>query len=126
MGRPRTGETATIEVIVGPEMTARLFDREIHPVYGTQWMVRHIEETGRLLVERHLGSDEDATGYSIELVHEGPARVGETLTVAARVTSADDRECVTEHEVTGPTGRVGRARFVQRYVRRGALEGERR
>ena len=123
MGRPSVGETAELEVTVSPEMTARLFDREVHPVYGTQWMVRHIEESGRLVVERHLALDEDATGYQIELTHERPARVGETLTVRARVTDVDDRECVTEHEVVAADDRlVGRARFVQRYVLRGALD----
>ena len=101
-----------------PEMTAQLFDREVHPVYATAWMVRHVEESGRLVVERHLDPGEDATGYRIELTHERPARVGERLTVRATVVDADERECVTEHEVTGPSGVVGRARFVQRYVKR--------
>ena len=111
---------------VAPEMTARLFDRGVHPVYGTQWMVRHVEESGRLLVERHLDPEEDATGYALELTHERPAWVGDRLRVVARVVEADDRQCVTEHEVRTADGRVvGRARFVQRYVRRGALEAER-
>jgi predicted thioesterase len=116
------GETVEIDVTVAAEMTARLFDREIHPVYGTQWMVRHIEESGRLLVERHLDVDEDAAGYSIQLTHERPARVGDTVSILGRVVRVDGRECVTEHEVRGADGRlVGRARFVQRYVPRGAL-----
>jgi predicted thioesterase len=123
VGRPSVGEVAEIEVTIGPEMTARLFDREIHPVYGTQWMVRHVEESGRLVVERHLDADEDATGYSIELTHERPAGVGERITVHARVIHADRSECVTEHEVRGREGRVvGVARFVQRYISKGALE----
>jgi hypothetical protein len=42
--RPRIGDQVGHEVTVGPEMTARLFDREIHHVYGTAWMVRHVEE----------------------------------------------------------------------------------
>jgi predicted thioesterase len=122
VGRPSVGETAELDITVTPEMTARLFDREIHPVYGTQWMIRHVEESGRLLVERHLEPDEDATGYSIELTHERPAQVAETLIVRARVTAVDDRECVTEHQFVASDGQlVGRARFVQRYVSRGAL-----
>jgi predicted thioesterase len=122
VGRPRVGDVATIEVTVTGEMTARLLDREIHPVYGTAWMVRHVEESGRLLVERSLGGEEDATGYRIEVTHERPARVGEQLTVTARVVAAGHGECLTEHEVTGPRGVIGRARLVQRYVARGWLE----
>jgi len=115
-----------MEVTVTRDMTARLFGREMHPVYGTVSMVLHVEESGRLLVDRHLGPNEDAAGYRIELTHERPAPVGERLTVTARVVAADKRECVTEHQVLSPDGVVGLARFVQRYVRRGAFSEGRR
>ena len=115
------GETVTHEVTVTPEMTARLFGREVHPVYATAWIVRHAEEAGRLLVEPHLGADEDATGYSISVVHERPAAVGDHLRVEAVVTRVDDRSCECSFEVNGPNGVVGRGTFVQRYVRPGAL-----
>jgi fluoroacetyl-CoA thioesterase len=104
-------------------MTARLFDREVHPVYATAWMVRHVEEAGRMLVEPHLRPGEDATGYAVELTHERPAAVGDRLRVVARVTGLDDRECTIEFEVRGPSGVVGSGRFVQRYVSRGRLGG---
>ena len=118
--RPQPGEEVIHEVEVTPEMTARLFDREVHPVYATAWMVRHAEEAGRLIVERHLGPDEDATGYRIDVTHERPARVGDRLAVRARVTEVDDRSCTVSFEVTGPVGLVGRGSFVQRYVAREA------
>lgn len=105
------------------EMTARLFDREVHPVYGTAWMVRHVEEAGRMLVEPHLGPDEDATGYSITLTHERPAQVGEHLTIVATVINANERQCTAEVEVTNAEGMVGRATLVQRYVRRRQVGG---
>jgi predicted thioesterase len=121
MGRPTVGEEASVELTVTPDMTARLFGRKMHPVYGTAWMVLHVEESGRTLVDRHLGPDEDAAGYHIELTHGRPARIGERLTITARVVSAGERECVTEHQVLTARGIIGRARFVQRYVRRGAF-----
>jgi fluoroacetyl-CoA thioesterase len=120
---PRVGEEAVREVTVTTEMTARLFDREIHPVYATAWMVRHVEEAGRLLVEPYLGADEDATGYSISLTHERVARVGESLTVMARVVEVDERACTAEVEVRGASGVVGRGTFVQRFIPRGRLAG---
>jgi fluoroacetyl-CoA thioesterase len=115
------GETVIHRVTVTEEMTARLFDREVHPVYGTAWMVRHVEEAGRLLVERHLEPDEDATGYAIALTHERSARVGESLVVEAVVARVDERECAASFEVRGEAGVVGRGTFVQRYLRRGRL-----
>ena len=95
------------EVVVTSEMTARLFGREIHPVYATAWMVRHAEEAGRLLVERHLTPGEDATGSSISAVHERPARVGERLRIEAVVSRVDEREVETAFEVHGERGLVG-------------------
>ena len=100
-------------------MMARLFDREMHPVYATAWMVRHVEEAGRLLVGPHLRPNEDATGYHIELTHLRPARVGETLVIRAWVVEIDERQCTAAFEVIGPAGVVGTGRFVQRYVPRG-------
>jgi predicted thioesterase len=123
--RPALGELATREVVVERHMTAVLFDREIHPVYGTAWMVRHAEEAGRELVERHLGPDEDAAGEEIWLRHERAAPVGERLSVTATVVEVDERRLVAEIEVRSLDRGdvVGRGRFVQRYVGRGRLRG---
>jgi fluoroacetyl-CoA thioesterase len=122
-GRPSVGDRITHLITVTGEMTARLFDREVHPVYGTAWMVRHVEEAGRLLVEPHLNPEEDATGYSITLTHERPAAVGDRLSIAAQVIDVDERQCTAEFEVTGSQGVVGRGTFVQRYVRKGQMGG---
>ncbi len=120
-GRPARGEEVAHEVVVTDEMLATLFDRVVHPVYGTAWMVRHMEEAGRLLVERHFGPEEDATGYRIEVTHQRPARAGDRLVVIARCGFADEDQCVAEVEVRGPQGVVGRGTFVQRYLRKGGL-----
>lgn len=109
---------------VTEEMLVDLGGRRVHPVYATAWMVRHMEEAGRALVERHLDAGEDATGYSISLVHERPARVGDPLEVVAVVTAADERSCDASIEVTGPRGVVGRGTLVQRYIREGQLDQE--
>jgi predicted thioesterase len=121
VGRPAPGEEAEIEVTVTDEMLVDLGGRRIHPVYATAWMVRHMEEAGRALVEMHLAPGEDATGYSISVVHERPARAGDTLRVKARVTRADERACEAGVEVVGPGGVVGRGTLVQRYIREGQL-----
>lgn len=121
MGRPTIGEEAEIEVTVDDGMLVDLGGRRIHPVYATAWMVRHMEEAGRALVERHLGPGEDATGYSISVVHHSPARIGDHLRVSARVTRVDRRECEAEVRTAGPRGRVGSGTLIQRYIRAGGL-----
>ncbi len=108
-------------VTVTDEMLVNLGGRRIHPVYATAWMVRHMEEAGRQVVERHLGPGQDATGYAISVVHERAARPGDTLKVTATVTSVDDRSCEARIEVRGPHGIVGSGTLVQRYIRAGQL-----
>ena len=103
------------------EMLVEILGRRIHPVYATAWMVKHMEEAGRLLVEPHLRDGEDATGYAISVVHERPARMGDRLSVVARAARVEDRECEAVVEVRGPSGLVGRGTLVQRYVERGRL-----
>jgi fluoroacetyl-CoA thioesterase len=123
--KPAVGDEARIEVTVTEDMLVDVLGRRIHPVYATAWMVKHVEEAGRLLVEPHLGPGEDATGYAISLVHERSAVVGDRLEVVARATRIDDRECEAEVEVRGEDGRIGAGTLVQRYVRAGRLGGRR-
>jgi predicted thioesterase len=115
-GRPAQGEEASHEVEVTEDMVAVLFDRVMSRRYGTSWMVRHMEEAGRLLVDRHMPEGEDAVGYRIEATHLKPAHPGDRLTIVARCTFADEDQCVAEVEVRGPKGTVGSGTFVQRYV----------
>lgn len=106
------------------EMLVDLGGRRLHPLYATAWMVRHVEEAGRRLIEPHFRAGEDATGYAISLVHERPARAGDHLRVLVHVTRVGERECEVEFEVEGPGGRVGRGTFVQRYVKAGRFREE--
>lgn len=112
-----------MEVTVTEEMLVDLGGRPIHPLYATAWMVRHMEEAGRMLVEPHFRAGEDATGYAISVIHERPARVGDRLTARARAVRVDARECEAEVEVVGPRGRVGRGTLTQRYIEAGLFDG---
>jgi fluoroacetyl-CoA thioesterase len=123
--RPALGEEASLEVTVTEEMLVNLEGRRIHPLYATAWMVRHVEEAGRRLIEPHLRDGEDATGYAVSVVHERPARQGDRLSVSARATRVDEQECEAKVEVVGPRGRVGVGTLVQRYIAEGLFRESR-
>jgi fluoroacetyl-CoA thioesterase len=120
--RPTPGEEASFEITVTEEMLVNLEGRRIHPLYATAWMVRHVEEAGRRLIEPHLRPGEDATGYAVSVVHERPARIGDRLTVSARATRVDEQECEADVVVIGAQGRVGVGTLVQRYIADGLFE----
>lgn len=114
-GPPR-GETATLEVTVSADMTARVGGEEIHPVYGTTALVGHVEQVCRQLLVPHLEPGEEGVGHAIELTHRAPAPVGATLVLTATVQRVERQELMCEVLVRHGTRMVARGSFVQRVV----------
>ena len=87
------GHEAVLEIIVSDDMTVR-FDElgEVHPVYATYWMAKHIEEASRKIILPFLEAHEDGIGVAVSVRHLAPAPVGTRLRVVAR------------HERTEPRG----------------------
>lgn len=86
------GHTAELKVVVTDTMTVR-FDElgELHPVYATYWMAKHIEEASRKIILPFLGEDEEGIGVAVALRHHAPAPVGTRLTVVARHQRTEQR-----------------------------------
>lgn len=114
-GPPR-GATASLDVTVTPDMSARVGDREIHAVYGTVPLVGHIEQVCRQLLEPHLEPGEDAVGNRLELNHRAPVPIGETITLVATVASVQQRQLVCEVLVRHAGIIVARGSFEQSLV----------
>lgn len=113
---PARGETATLEITVTPEMTARVSGQEIHPVYGTAALVGHIEQVCRSLLVPHLEPGEEGVGYAIEATHRAPIPVGSTLVLTASVARVGPRQLICEVLVRHGTALVARGSFEQRIV----------
>jgi fluoroacetyl-CoA thioesterase len=114
-GPPR-GETATLEVTVTPDMTARVAGTEIHPVYGTGALVAHVEQLGRQLLVPHLEPGEEGVGAALEVHHRGPVPVGETVVLTATVASVGPTTLVCEILARHAGTIVARGSFEQRVV----------
>ena len=114
-GPPR-GDTATLEVTVSPEMTARLDDVEIHPVYGTTALVQHVEQVCRRLLAPHLEPGEEGVGASVQVSQRLPVPVGETVTLTATVASVGPTRLVCEVMVRHAGENVARGSFEQHVV----------
>jgi fluoroacetyl-CoA thioesterase len=114
-GPPR-GATATLEVTVTPDMTARVDGTEIHPVYGTAAIVGHIEQLCRQLLVPHLEPGEEGVGASIEVHHRAPVPVGEQITLVATVATVGPTTLVCEVLARHGGTLVARGSFEQRVV----------
>lgn len=118
----RPGATAELEVTVEDSMVAR-FDTLglVHPVYATWAMVRHMEEASRRLILPYLEPDEDAVGWSVEVVHLAPTPLGMRVVVRAILDRLEERRVYTRVEAFNERTKVGEGRHVQALVRRGWL-----
>jgi fluoroacetyl-CoA thioesterase len=122
-GPPR-GATATLEVTVTSEMTARVAGEEIHPVYGTAALVAHIEQVCRELLVPHLEPGEEGVGASIEVHHRAPVPVGASIVLEAAVASVGPTKLVCEVLARHAGALVARGSFEQRVVMLDTFEAE--
>ncbi len=116
-GPPR-GATASRDITVTPDATARIEGREIHPVYGTVPLVTDIERLCRTLLEPHLEAGEEGVGVRLEVLHRAPVPVGETVTLQVTVASVGPTALTCEVLARHAGTIVARGSFEQRVVQR--------
>lgn len=87
-------------------------------VYATPWMVRDVEETCRLLVQKHLDEGEETVGARVEIDHLGATLLDMEVEVTATVTDVDGRRVTLEAEVRDPIDLVGKAKHVRFVIDR--------
>lgn len=76
------GYTATFTLTVTPEMTVDFEELgQVHPVYATYWMAKHMELVGRKVLLPFLEPQEEGIGYAVNVRHLAPALPGMHLTV---------------------------------------------
>lgn len=122
------GHTAELKVVVTGAMTVR-FDElgELHRVYATYWMAKHVEEASRKIILPFLRDDEEGIGVAVAVRHHAPARIGARLTVTARHERTEQRRSGARvHatcEVTDERGRlIGSGTTEQAVLGRAELE----
>ena len=80
------GHTASIDVIVTPDMFARFEGTVVHPVYSTVSMVYHMEWVSRQIIVPFLEDHEEGMGGAVTVKHIAPCIEGAVITVTATVT----------------------------------------
>ncbi|GCE28029.1 thioesterase [Dictyobacter alpinus] len=66
-----------MRIVVTAEMTAQFEEMgEVHPVYATYWLTRHMELAGRRLILPFLEEGEEAIGYEVTVRHLASALPG--------------------------------------------------
>ena len=88
-----------VEITVTPDMTARLDEKLIHPVYSTFWLAYHAEVAARRAIEPFFDEGDNAVGSSIHINHKAMAGIGARVQITARVSSVKGRHVLCTIEV---------------------------
>jgi len=102
-----------MEILVTPEMTAKLDGREIHAVYSTFWLCYHAEVAARKAIEPYFEEGENAVGGEVCMRHEAMAAVGDTVFLKATVSEVKDKKIVCTIEARTAKKRVARGHQTQ-------------
>ncbi|WLR57544.1 thioesterase [Mesobacillus subterraneus] len=90
------GRTASINVIVTPEMFARFEGKVVHPAYSTVSMVYHMELVSRQIIVPFLEDHEEGMGGAVTVKHIAPCVEGAEVTITASVTGLQENTILTD------------------------------
>lgn len=89
------GQSATINVIVTPDMFASFEGKLIHPVYSTVSMVYHMEWVSRQIILPFLEDHEEGMGGAVTVIHIAPCSEGAEVSITATVTDLQANTILT-------------------------------
>lgn len=108
--------TFTMKLRVTPEMTARFFDCEIHPLYATFTIVEHAEYAARCAILPYVEPHEDAVGSAVTIDHTGPAVPGDLVTITATIVEQEGRSIVCSFTVLNGEQQIATGTTTQRVI----------
>ncbi|WP_057764702.1 thioesterase family protein [Cytobacillus praedii] len=97
--RLKIGDTATVEVIVTPDMFAQFEGEIVHRVFSTVSLVYYMEWASRKIILPILEEHEEGMGGAVSVKHLAPSPEGSRLTITAAVSGLEENIVMTEVSV---------------------------
>ncbi|MFN8308326.1 MAG: hypothetical protein U0T73_00040 [Chitinophagales bacterium] len=94
------GDTQQFRRVVRTEDLAAFETGAVHAVYSTFAITRDAEWAGRLFVLEMKEADEEGIGTFVEVKHNSPAFLGETVVFTATLTRVEKNEVVCSFTAT--------------------------
>jgi fluoroacetyl-CoA thioesterase len=99
------GYEGHLGVVVTEEMTVDFAELgNIHPVYATYWIARHMEEAGRKVIIPFLEEPDEGIGSAVTVQHLASALPGMRVEVIAKHVATEGRKIVCECSATSELG----------------------
>ncbi|PXY03041.1 dihydrolipoamide acyltransferase [Marinifilum breve] len=111
----KEGLTATQEMIVGEQNTAKYHGSGKLDVYATPAMVAFMEGTAVACIDADLEEGMDSVGIQIDTKHIKASKLGAKITCTAKLVKVDGKKLSFEIEASDEDGQIGSA-FHVRYI----------
>lgn len=121
---PARGASATLDIIVTPDMAADAVPGGQARVYGTVALVEHMERVCRELLSPYLEAGEGAIGHGLDLSHRQAVPIGSSVTLTAIVAEVRPQRLKCEVLVRQGTRLVARGSLEQRVVKISDFDAE--
>jgi len=109
------GLSATQEMIVGENNTAKYHGSGKLDVYATPAMVAFMESTAVACVDKDLEEGTDTVGIQIDTKHIKASKLNAKITCTAKLVKVDGKKLTFEIEASDEEGQIGSAYHV-RYI----------
>lgn len=116
------GDKKTYQKLVEPKDTASFDSGSVHPVYATFALGRDAEWVCRLFVLDMKEDDEEGIGTFLEIKHEGPALVGETVDFIAELLSVEGNSVICTFEACVGKRRIAIGKTGQKVLKKQKIE----
>lgn len=111
----KEGLTATKEMLVGENNTAKYHGSGKLEVYATPAMIAFMEGTAVECIDKYLEDGMDTVGIQIDTKHLKATKLGEKVTCTAKLVNVDGKKLSFEIEASDKNGQIGTAYHV-RYI----------
>ncbi|KOP82347.1 thioesterase family protein [Cytobacillus solani] len=120
--RLKIGDTATVKVIVTPDMFAQFEGKIVHRVFSTVSMVYHMEWASRKIILPFLEEHEEGMGGAVTVKHLAPSTEGSQLIITATVSALEENTVMTKVSVKQGERLVGTGEVKQVILPKGKID----
>lgn len=113
----KAGDTKEYRTVVKPEDVASFHGKVVHKVCSTFALARDVEWTTRLFVLDMKEDDEEGVGIFLEIRHEGPAFVGEEITIKGIFEGFSDTEVACSFVASTGSRIIARGKTSQKILK---------
>ena len=110
-----TGQSAEVERVVTPDLTADVFGNPGVKVLATPFVVTLLENAAHAVIKPHLPAGGGTVGTMVEMKHLAPTPLGMKVRVKATLVETDGKRCLFQVEAYDEVEKIAEGRH-ERFI----------